>query len=384
MVPPGRACVKPPVDCRRRKEISHVESTAYENERKNRRRLRQNECHWGGGGATMSLSNVKISLLSLVPERARKEFARTWLSSLLGQAVVMLVLIIGYVALLVSLYKLIPDTLNGLRSVVDSRVYYGFAVAPLGIILVFSTLPTAFRAWRQYRLSRRKFAWRAGVSELFRLHPYGADDQAEYERPEVGNVRSQNPPGRVGRRRMDTSVGRRRERDALTHPTGKAPGRIPAHLPQTARHRAARKAAARTTHHRQSSGGERPTRLSPPAGPAHRRSIRLRSHPAPGRMARARETLPGIRDEGGRGTGEDRERTQATPQRGQPDERPVADGRLRDLVDERRGSGQRRTVPDRTPQRAKRRGDTNDDRGHGGDPLQTLCERRTERTMGSA
>ena len=34
MVPPGRACVKPPVDCRRRKEISHVESTAYESEGK--------------------------------------------------------------------------------------------------------------------------------------------------------------------------------------------------------------------------------------------------------------------------------------------------------------------------------------------------------------
>ena len=49
MVPPGRACVKPLVDCRRRKEISHVESTAYESERKSRRRLRQNECHWGGG-----------------------------------------------------------------------------------------------------------------------------------------------------------------------------------------------------------------------------------------------------------------------------------------------------------------------------------------------
>ena len=131
----------------------------------------------------MNLSNVKISLLSLVPERARKEFERTWLSSLLGQAVVMLVLITAYVAALVSLYKLIPDVLDDLQPVVGGTVFYGIAVVPLGVILVFSTLPTAFRAWRQYRLSRRKFAWQAGVNELFRLHPYGADDQAEYKRP---------------------------------------------------------------------------------------------------------------------------------------------------------------------------------------------------------
>ena len=131
----------------------------------------------------MSLSNVMISLSRFVPERARKDFERTWLSSLLGQAVVMLTLIVAYVVSLVTLYKLIPDVLDGLQSEVGDAVFYGISVAPLGVILVFSTLPTAFRAWRQYRLSRRKFAWQAGVSELFRLHPYGADDQAEYVRP---------------------------------------------------------------------------------------------------------------------------------------------------------------------------------------------------------
>ena len=131
----------------------------------------------------MSLGIFDFSFERFVPKRARREFERTWLSSLLGQAVVMLGLIVTYVLALVILYKFIPDVLHGLRLEVGYTVYYVFAVAPLGVILVFSTLPTSFRAWRQYRLSRRKFAWRAGVRELFRLHPYGAEDQAEYERP---------------------------------------------------------------------------------------------------------------------------------------------------------------------------------------------------------
>ena len=131
----------------------------------------------------MNLSNFYTSFARIIPERARKQFELTWLSSLLGQAVIMLGLIVAYVVALVTLHELVPDMLETLRSEVGNTVYYLFAVAPLGVILVFSSLPTAFRAWRQYRLSRQKFAWRAGVRELFRLHPYGADDQAEYERP---------------------------------------------------------------------------------------------------------------------------------------------------------------------------------------------------------
>ena len=91
--------------------------------------------------------------------------------------------IIAYVAALVLLYNLIPDVLDGMRLIVGDTVFYGFTLVPFGVILVFSTLPSALRARRQYRLSRQKFAWRASEKELFRLHPYGAEDQTEYRHP---------------------------------------------------------------------------------------------------------------------------------------------------------------------------------------------------------
>ena len=131
----------------------------------------------------MSLGDVKINPSSFVPKPARKEFERTGLSSLLGQTVFMLLLFVVYVAALVALNKLIPDVLEGFESAVGPMVFYSFAAVPFVVILVFSTLPTVFRAKRQYRLSRRKFAWEAGSGELFRLHPYGAADRDEYERP---------------------------------------------------------------------------------------------------------------------------------------------------------------------------------------------------------
>ena len=140
----------------------------------------------------MILRNVIISHLSVVSERARKEFERSWLSSLLGQAVVMLGLFVAYVAALVALYELSPDVLDGLRSEVGDTIYYASAAVPLVVILLFSTLPTALRARRQYRLRRQNFAWRADVDELFRLYPYGADSRAEYQRPGGEDDRAAN------------------------------------------------------------------------------------------------------------------------------------------------------------------------------------------------
>ena len=132
----------------------------------------------------MHLSDIKLNLSSLLPARARKDFEGTWLGSLLGQAVIMQLWIAFFVVTPVALYKLLPDAAEGLRSAVGDTVFYGVTMAaPLGVTLVFSTLPTALRARRRYRLRHRKFSWRAGADELFRLHPYGADDEADYARP---------------------------------------------------------------------------------------------------------------------------------------------------------------------------------------------------------
>ena len=131
----------------------------------------------------MSLGDVKINPLSFVPKSARKEFERTGLSSLLGQTVLMLFLLVIYVTPLVALNGLIPDALEDLESAVGQGVFYSFAVVPIIVILLFSTVPTVLRARRQYRLNRRKFAWETGSGELFRLHPYGAADRDAYERP---------------------------------------------------------------------------------------------------------------------------------------------------------------------------------------------------------
>ena len=140
----------------------------------------------------MNLINVKINRSSLVTKRALKKFERTVLGSLLGQAVIMLVLIVVYVTALGVFYDRMPDVLDGLRSLVGDAVYYSFALAPFGAILLFSTLPTAFRAWLQYRLSRQKFAWKVSEKELFRLYPYGADDQGDYKRPGGEDKRAVN------------------------------------------------------------------------------------------------------------------------------------------------------------------------------------------------
>ena len=131
----------------------------------------------------MRLGDFNINPSNFVPKSARKAFERTGLSSLLGQTVFMVFLFVVYVAVLVALKELIPDVLEGLKSAVGPMAYYSFAAVPFVVVLVFSTLPTVFRARRQYQLSRRKFAWKAGSGELFRLHPYGAADRDEYKRP---------------------------------------------------------------------------------------------------------------------------------------------------------------------------------------------------------
>ena len=140
----------------------------------------------------MSPSALMISLARFLPIRAHREFEQTWLGSLLGQAVIMMILILAYVAALAIFYKVIPDALNDLRSVVGDAFFYAFAVAPFFVILGFSIVPTTLRARRQSRLKRRKFAFRAGASELFRLYPYGTDQHSEFERPGGEDKRAVN------------------------------------------------------------------------------------------------------------------------------------------------------------------------------------------------
>ena len=75
MVPPGRACVKPPVDCRRRKEISHVESTAYESEGKTGDGYAKTNAIAGAPGAARAGALRPGSPGSPCPAAARKRFS---------------------------------------------------------------------------------------------------------------------------------------------------------------------------------------------------------------------------------------------------------------------------------------------------------------------
>ena len=108
-------------------------------------------------------------------DEQRQTFGRTFLGSLLGQATVLIGLVVIYVAAVVLLWKYALDDLLAFHAAVGLPAFWSIIAAPLVFILLFSMLPTAWRALRERRLKATVIGGDVQFKPgYFRLHPFEA------------------------------------------------------------------------------------------------------------------------------------------------------------------------------------------------------------------
>ncbi len=116
-------------------------------------------------------------------DEQRQTFGRTFLGSLLGQATILVGMVVIYVAAIVLLRKYALDDLREFHAAVGSRAFWSIIAAPLIFILLFSMLPTAWRALRERRLKATVIGGDMQFKPgYFRLHPYGVADRDTFKR----------------------------------------------------------------------------------------------------------------------------------------------------------------------------------------------------------
>jgi hypothetical protein len=116
-------------------------------------------------------------------DEQRQTFGRTFLGSLLGQATILVGMVVIYVAAIVLLRKYALDDLREFHAAVGSRAFWSIIAAPLIFILLFSMLPTAWRALRERRLKATVIGGDVQFKPgYFRLHPYGVADRDAFKR----------------------------------------------------------------------------------------------------------------------------------------------------------------------------------------------------------
>lgn len=113
----------------------------------------------------------------------RQKFGQTFLGTLLGQTIVFVGMMLTYIAAVVLLWKYAFDELRALHEAAGTMGFWSIIAAPLVCIVLFSMLPTAWRAVRERRL---KAAVIGGDVQFkpgyFRLHPYGEADRGTFKR----------------------------------------------------------------------------------------------------------------------------------------------------------------------------------------------------------
>ena len=120
----------------------------------------------------------------------RQALGRTFIGSLLGQTVALFGLLLTYLMAVVLLYKYAVDELKSFQNDVGT-VWFSILVGlPLIFILLFSFLPTWWKAARQRQLKAATIGgdaqFRAGY---FRLFPYGESDREVFTRLDGANQR---------------------------------------------------------------------------------------------------------------------------------------------------------------------------------------------------
>ncbi len=116
-------------------------------------------------------------------DEQRQTFGRTLLGSLLGQAIIFAGMMLVYVATVVLLWRYAFDDLRALYAAVGVFAFWPIIAAPIVFILLFSMLPTGWRALRERRLKTTVIGGDVQFKPgYFRLHPYSAADRETFKR----------------------------------------------------------------------------------------------------------------------------------------------------------------------------------------------------------
>jgi hypothetical protein len=120
----------------------------------------------------------------------RQQFGRTFIGTLLGQATVFLLMLIVYIGALVLLNRLAISDLRSLQVAVGEDWFWFLAIVPFICIILFSLVPTLWRAARERRLKEKLIAGEAQFNAgYFRLYPYDASDRGSFNRLDGAGVR---------------------------------------------------------------------------------------------------------------------------------------------------------------------------------------------------
>lgn len=132
----------------------------------------------------MDLKAVTEVAKALGPTKEhRQQFGRTFLGTLLGQATAFLLMLVVYVIALVFLSKLAASDLHSLQAAVGESWFWALTTIPLICIVLFSLVPTLWRAARERRLKEKVISGETHFKPgYFRLYPYGASDFGQFER----------------------------------------------------------------------------------------------------------------------------------------------------------------------------------------------------------
>jgi hypothetical protein len=141
-------------------------------------------------GQKMTLKETSDAITAMALPEHKEQFGRTFFGSLLGQSLVLLGMSLAYLAALGFIYQSYSKDLIGLHDWAGKWLFWGILLAPAAFILVFSFFPTALRGWRERRLKRLVMTPGARQPGQFRLHPYGAQDEATFLRPDGADKRA--------------------------------------------------------------------------------------------------------------------------------------------------------------------------------------------------
>jgi hypothetical protein len=113
----------------------------------------------------------------------RQQFGRTFIGTLLGQATAFLLMLVVYVVALVLISKFAVSDLQSLQTAVGKNWFWILAIIPFICIVLFSLVPTLWRAARERRLKEKVISGETHFKPgYFRLYPYGASDFGKFER----------------------------------------------------------------------------------------------------------------------------------------------------------------------------------------------------------
>jgi hypothetical protein len=138
----------------------------------------------------MTLKETTDAITAMALPEHKEQFGRTFFGSLLGQSIVLLGMIIAYAAAIIFIYQAYSEKLGELNELAGNWLFWSFLLAPLAFILCFSFIPTSLRGWRERRLKRLVMTKGERQPGQFRLHPYGAQDEGIYVRPDDADKRA--------------------------------------------------------------------------------------------------------------------------------------------------------------------------------------------------